>query len=120
MPCFTAAGLLHPYTPALTFSPGTSKPCGNDMIDAHVENLVDSKLPTGFLQSLGKVSDFPTIIWITASQLPTLPQSLLLLSFLIFRERRRMFMRKIVDRVNIVTPVIVTDRQLTIDSKLPL
>ncbi len=29
-------------------------------------------------------------------------------------------MRKIADRVNIVTPVIVTDRQLTIDSKLPL
>ncbi|MBA7630694.1 hypothetical protein ES703_38218 [subsurface metagenome] len=29
-------------------------------------------------------------------------------------------MRKIADRVNIVTHVIVTNRQLTIDSKLPL
>ena len=50
---------------------------------------------------------------------PTLPQGLLLL-FLIFRRRRRMFMRKIADRVNIITTVIVMDRQLTIDSKLPL
>ena len=40
--------------------------------------------------------------------------------FKIFRKRRRLFMRKIVDRVNIITPVIVMDRQLTIDSKLPL
>ena len=29
-------------------------------------------------------------------------------------------MRKIADRVNIITLVIVMDRQLTIDSKLPL
>jgi hypothetical protein len=29
-------------------------------------------------------------------------------------------MRKIVDGVSIITPVIVMDRQLTIDSKLPL
>jgi hypothetical protein len=28
-------------------------------------------------------------------------------------------MRKIADRVNIITPIIVMDRQLTIDSKLP-
>jgi len=81
MPCPAAAGLLHPDTPATTFFPGTSKLCGNDMINAHVENLVEGKLPTGFLQSLGKVSDFPTIIWVTASQSPTLPQSLLLLFF---------------------------------------
>jgi hypothetical protein len=51
---------------------------------------------------------------------PTLLQGLLLLSFLIFRKRRRMFMRKIADGLNIITPVIVMDRQLTIDSKLPL
>ena len=31
-----------------------------------------------------------------------------------------MFMRKIVDEVSIITAVIVMDRQLTIDSKLPL
>ena len=29
-------------------------------------------------------------------------------------------MRKIADGVSIITPVIVMDRQLTIDSKLPL
>jgi len=51
---------------------------------------------------------------------PTLPQGLLLLFFLIFRKRRRMSMRKIADRVNIITLVIVMDRQLTIGSKLPL
>jgi len=77
----TAYGLLHPDIPALTFSQETSKTCGNDMIDVHVETMLDSKLPTGFPQSLGKVFDFPTTIWITASQLPTLPQSLLLLFF---------------------------------------
>ncbi len=64
-----------------TYRSKTYLPCGNDMIDAHVENLVDSKLPTGLPQSLGKVSDFTTIIWITASQLPTLPQGLPLLIF---------------------------------------
>lgn len=77
----TAYGLLYPDIPALTFSQETSKTCGNDMIDVHVETMLDSKLPTGFPQSLGKVFDFPTTIWITASQLPTLPQSLLLLFF---------------------------------------
>jgi|GEM_PF-5716279 len=117
---FIAAGLLHLDIPVLTFSQETSKPCGNDMIDAHVGTLLDSKLPTGFPQSLGKVSDFSTIIWITATQLPTLPQSLLLLFFLIFKKRKRMFMIKIADRANFVTYVIVTDRQLTIDLKLPL
>lgn len=81
MPCFIASCFLHLDIPALTFSQETSEPCGNDMIDVHVENMLDSKLPTGFLQSLGKVSAFPTTIWITASQLPTLPQSLLLLFF---------------------------------------
>ena len=86
MPYSTASILLHPDIPALTFPPGTSEPCGNDMIDVHVGTLLDSKLPTCFPQSLGKVSDFPTIIWITASQLPTLPQSLLLLSFLFLRK----------------------------------
>ncbi|HEC62429.1 MAG TPA: hypothetical protein ENI27_09310, partial [bacterium] len=91
---FIAAGLLHLDIPVLTFSQETSKPCGNDMIDAHVGTLLDSKLPTGFPQSLGKVSDFSTIIWITATQLPTLPQSLLLLFFLIFKKRKRMFMIK--------------------------
>ena len=120
MPYSTASILLHPDIPILTFSQETSEPCGNDMIDAHVETLLDSKLPTCFPQSLGKVSDFSTIIWITATQLPTLPQSLLLLFFLIFKKRRRMFMMKITDTVNIVTSVIVTNRQLTIDSKLPL
>lgn len=120
MPCFSAAGILHPNTPALTLPSGTSKLCGNDMIDAHVGTLLDSKLPTGFPQSLGKVFDFTTIIWITATQLPTLPQSLLLLFFLIFKKRRRMFMMKIAHKANFVTSVIVTDRQLTIDSKLPL
>ena len=49
----------------------------------------------------------------------TLPQGLLLL-FLIFRKRRRIFMRKIDDRVIIITNIIFMDRQLTIDSKLPL
>jgi len=77
----TAYSLLYPDIPALTFSQETSKTCGNDMIDVHVETMLDSKLPTGFPQSLGKVFDFPTTIWITASQLPTLPQSLLLLFF---------------------------------------
>ena len=120
MHCFIASCLLHSDIPALTFPQETSKHCGNDMIDVHVETMLDSKLTTGFPQSLGKVSDFPTIIWITATQLPTLPQSPLLLFFLIFKKRRRMFMRKIADMVNIVTPAIVTDRQLTIDSKLPL
>ncbi len=43
MPCISAAGILHPDTPALTLPSGTSKLCGNDMIDAHVENLMDSK-----------------------------------------------------------------------------
>jgi len=51
------------------------------MIDAHAESLVDSKLPTGFPQSLGKVFDFTTIIWITASQLHTFPQGLRRLIF---------------------------------------
>jgi len=120
MPCFIASCLLHLDIPALRFSQETSEPCGNDMIDVHVGNMLDSKLPTGFPQSLGKVSDFPTIIWITASQLPTLPQSLLLLFFLIFKKRRRIYMMKIADRLNIVTSVIVTDCQLSIDSKLPL
>jgi len=81
MPYSTASILLHPDIPALTFSQETFKTCGNDMIDVHVGTLLDSKLPTCFPQSLGKVFDFPTIIWITASQLPTLPQSLLLLFF---------------------------------------
>ncbi len=85
-PFFPAAGFLHADTPALMFSSGTSTPCGNDMIDAHVENLMDSKLPTGFPQSLGKVYDFTTIIWITASQLPTFPQGLRLLIFNILRK----------------------------------
>jgi len=120
MPYLTASGLLHLGIPALTFSQETSKTCGNDMIDVHVGNLLDSKLPTGFLQSLGKVFNFPTTIWITASQLSKLPQSLLLLFFLIFKKRRRIFMMKITDMVNIVTSVIVTDRRLSIDSKLPL
>ena len=120
MPHLTSSGLLDPDIPALTFSQETSKTCGNDMIDVHVGNLLDSKLPTGFLQSLGKVSDFPTTIWITASQLPTLPQSLLLLFFLIFKKRRRIFMMKITYMVNIVTSVIVTEHQLAIDSNLPL
>lgn len=56
-------------------------PCENDMIAAHVENLMGSKLPTGLPQSLGKVFDFTTIIWITASQLPTFSQGLRLLIF---------------------------------------
>ena len=81
MPYSTASILLHPDIPALTFSQETFKTCGNDMIDVHVGTLLDSKLPTCFPQSLGKVFGFPTIIWITASQLPTLPQSLLLLFF---------------------------------------
>jgi len=75
------------------------------MIDAHVENLVDSKLPTGFPQSLGKVfafvCDFPTIIWITASQLPTFPQGLQRLVFNKLRE-------------------INDFESLFVDSKLPL
>ena len=71
-------GLVHQDMPFAR----RNTPCGNDMIDAHVENLMDSKLPTGFPQSLGKVFDFPTIIWITASQLPTFPQGLLPLIFL--------------------------------------
>ncbi len=80
---FPSAGCIHSYISVLTFLPGKFKLCGNDMIDAHVENLVDSKQPTGFPQSLGKLYDFPTIIWITASQLPTFPQSLQLLIFFI-------------------------------------
>ena len=88
IPCFPVEGVRLSGSPARTFFPGTSEPCGNDMIDAHVENLMDSTLPTGFPQSLGKVfafvCDFPTIIWITASQLPTFPQGLrsLILSML--------------------------------------
>ena len=80
MPCFPLEGVRLSGSPARTVSPRTSEPCGNDIIDAHVETLVDSTLPTGFPQSLGKVFafvyDFPTIIWITASQLPTFPQGL--------------------------------------------
>ena len=75
MPCFPLEGVRLSGNPARTVFPGPSEPCGNDMIDAHVETLVDSTLPTGFPQSLGKVFAFPTIIWITASQLPTFPQS---------------------------------------------
>ena len=56
-------------------------PYENDMIAAHVENLMDSKLPTGLPQSLGKAFAFSTIIWITASQLPTFSQGLRLLVF---------------------------------------
>lgn len=88
MPCFPLEGVRLSGSPARTVFPGSSEPCGNDMIDAHVENLVDSTLPTGFPQSLGKVFafvyDFPTIIWITASQFPTFPQRLrpLILSML--------------------------------------
>jgi hypothetical protein len=59
--------------------PETSTPCGNAMIAAHVENLLNSKLHTGLPQSLGKVFDFPTIIGITALQLPPFPQALRLL-----------------------------------------
>ena len=40
---------------------------------------MDSKLPTGFPQSLGKAAGFPTITWITAQRLPTFPQGLRLL-----------------------------------------
>ena len=54
-------------------------PCGNAVIDTPVENPVDSKLPTGFPQSLGKASGFPTITWITAQRLSTFPQGLRLL-----------------------------------------
>ena len=80
MPCFPLEGVRLSGSPARTVSPRTSEPCGNDIIDAHVETLVDSTLPTGFPQSLGKVFafvyDFPTIIWITALQLSTFPQEL--------------------------------------------
>ncbi len=41
----------HQDTPCV----GEYVPCGNDGIGAHVETLVDSKLPTGFPQSLGKL-----------------------------------------------------------------
>ncbi len=88
MPCFPFEGVRLSCSPAQTVFPGPSEPCGNDMIDAHVENLMDSTLPTGFPQSLGKVFAFvyafPTIIWITASQFPTFPQRLrpLILSML--------------------------------------
>ncbi len=88
MPCFPLEGVRLSGNPARTVFPGPSEPCGNDMIDAHVETLVDSTLPTGFPQSLGKVFafvyDFPTIIWITAPQFPTFPQRLrpLILSML--------------------------------------
>jgi len=81
IPCFFDAGVLLSGSPARRVFLGTSMPCGNAMIAAHVENLVDSTLPTGFPQSLGKVFDFPTIIGITASQLPPFPQGLRLLIF---------------------------------------
>lgn len=55
------------------------------MIAIPVENQMDSKLTTGFPHPLGKLSEFPTIIWITASQLPTFPQGLLLLYFFLFK-----------------------------------
>ena len=61
-------------------------PCENDMLAAHVENLMDSKLPTGLPQSLGKVFDFSTTIWITASQFSTFSQGLRLLIFDIMKE----------------------------------
>jgi hypothetical protein len=88
MPSFPLEGTRLSGRPARAVFSGPSELCGNDMIDAHVENLVDSTLPTGFPQSLGKVFafvyDFPTIIWITASQFPTFPQRLraLILSML--------------------------------------
>jgi len=65
----------------------TKTPCGNDVIDAHVENRWTAKLPTGFPQSLGKAFGFTTITWITAAQLPTFPQALLLLIFRILKEK---------------------------------
>ena len=89
--------------------------CGNDGIDAlgkPCSVYVNSNRPN---RAVGKLK-----LPFYHDGFPTLPQSLLLLSFLILRKRRRMFMRKIADRVNIITPVIVMDRQLTIDSKLPL
>ena len=76
IPCFLVAGIRLSGCLVRAVFPRSSKPCGNDMIDAHVETLVHSKLPTGFPQSLGKVFDFTTIICITASQLPTFPQGL--------------------------------------------
>jgi len=89
MPCFPFEGVRLSCSSAQTVFPGPSEPCGNDMIDAHVENPVDSTLPTGFPQSLGKVFafvyDFPTIIWITAPQFPTFPQDLRLLTLSMFR-----------------------------------
>jgi hypothetical protein len=65
----------------------TKTPCGNDVIDAHVENRWTAKLPTGFPQSLGKAFGFTTITWITAAQLSTLPQGLLLLILRILKEK---------------------------------
>ena len=61
-------------------------PCENDMIAAHVVNLMDSKLPTGLPQSLGKAFAFSTIIWIIASQFSTFSQGLRLLIFDIMKE----------------------------------
>jgi len=81
IPCFLGAGVLLSGYPARTVFPGPSMPWGNAMIAAHVETLVHSALPTGFPQSIGKVFDFPTIIGITASQLPPFPQGLRLLIF---------------------------------------
>jgi hypothetical protein len=86
IPCFLDAGVLLSGYPARTVFTGPSTPCGNTMIAAHVENLVHSTLPTGFPQSLGKVFDFPTIIGITASQLPPFPQGLRLLIFNLMRK----------------------------------
>lgn len=43
MPCFPLEGVRLSGNPARTVFPGPSEPCGNDMIDAHVENLMDSK-----------------------------------------------------------------------------
>jgi len=81
------AGVLLLSSPVRTVSPSTPMPCGNAMIAAHVETMVDSTLPTSFSQSLGKVFDFPTIIGITASQLPPFPQGLRLLTINLKKKR---------------------------------
>ena len=127
----TSAFLHRPYEAQIGFPPFPH----NRFENSFMRNLCHSLgkfIRRSFQQSLGK----PCSVYVDSNRpdravgklklpfyhdgFPTLPQSLLLLSFLILRKRRRMFMRKIADRVNIITPVIVMDRQLTIDSKLPL
>jgi len=127
----TSASLQGPYE-AQTGSPPFPHNRFENSFMRNSRHRLGKFIRRSFQQSLGK----PCSVYVNSNRpdrnvgklklsfchdgFPTLPQGLLLLFFLIFRKRRRMFMRKIVDGLNIINPVIVMDRQQTIDSKLPL